>query len=87
MTPTSLPYPPVPLTDGVVTVRPWAEVDVDCVRSASADPAIPRGTTVPAVYTPDEGLAFVRRQWSRAAEGVGVSQAIGDTGSALRSGS
>jgi RimJ/RimL family protein N-acetyltransferase len=31
---------------------------------------------VPSTFTPDEGLAFIHRQWSRANQGVGVSQAI-----------
>lgn len=74
----SLPYPSSCLSDGRFGVRPWAEADLDCVRQASADPEIPRGTTVPAVFTPEDGLAFIHRQWSRAAEGVGVSQAIVD---------
>ncbi len=49
---------------------------MDCVRHASSDPVIPQGTTVPSDYTDEEGIAFIHRQWSRAAQGVGVSQAI-----------
>ena len=49
---------------------------MDCVRQASSDPAIPQGTTVPAVWTPQEGLAFVHRQQSRATDGTGVSMAV-----------
>lgn len=73
-----LPYPPSPLTDGRVAVRPWAERDVHCVEQASADPALSRFTTVPSRYSPAEGLAFVHRQWSRAVDGTGVSQAVVD---------
>lgn len=76
MTDAPLPYPVVALTDGRVRLRRWAERDVDCVREASTDPRIPRGTTVPRAFTHEEGLAFVRRQWSRAETGAGVSQAI-----------
>ncbi|RNI25283.1 GNAT family N-acetyltransferase [Flexivirga caeni] len=72
----ALAYPQPPLTDGRVLLRRWAERDLDCVRAASTDPRIPRGTTVPEVFTPTEGLAFIRRQWSRAETGAGVSQAI-----------
>jgi [ribosomal protein S5]-alanine N-acetyltransferase len=72
----ALPYPEPVLTDGIVALRPWAEADLDCVREASADPEIPKGTTVPARFTPAEGLAFIERQWSRSADGIGVSQAI-----------
>ncbi|KAA1425584.1 GNAT family N-acetyltransferase [Nocardioides antri] len=76
----ALPYPEPTLSDGRYGLRPWAETDLDCVREASADPEIPRGTTVPATFTPDEGRAFIRRQWRRAADGAGVSQAVVDLG-------
>jgi [ribosomal protein S5]-alanine N-acetyltransferase len=72
----SLPYPDPPLSDGRIGLRRWQEGDVECVRLASADPDIPRGTTVPATFSPAEGLAFIRRQWSRAENREGVSQAI-----------
>ncbi len=81
----SLPYPSSPLSDGRIRVRPWAEEDLDCVRAASSDPVIPEGTTIPATFTEEEGLAFIHRQWSRADDGVGVSQAVVDvtTGRAI----
>src|SRR5262245_3965194 len=74
----SLPYPDAPLSDASIAIRPWLETDLDCIEQASLDPVIPRGTTVPARYTRDGGLAFIQRQWSRAVDGVGVSQAIVD---------
>lgn len=40
-------------------IRPWHEGDLDCVRGAGTDPTIPAGTTVPAVFSPEAGLAFV----------------------------
>jgi [ribosomal protein S5]-alanine N-acetyltransferase len=64
------------LSDGRVSLRRWDEADLDCIHEASADPVIPSGTTVPETFTPAEGLAFIHRQWSRANNGVGVSQAI-----------
>lgn len=73
-----LPYPEQPLADGRVGIRPWLESDLECIREASSDASIPRGTTVPATFTPAEGLAFIHRQWSRAHDGAGVSQAIVD---------
>ena len=76
MAPAPLPYPAPPLSDDLVTLRPWSEGDVDCVRQASSDPGIPQGTTVPAIWTPQEGLAFVHRQQSRATDGTGVSMAV-----------
>jgi ribosomal-protein-alanine N-acetyltransferase len=71
-----LPYPEPGLSDGRIGLRRWREEDIDCIRLASTDPDVPKGTTVPAAYTPEEGRAFIRRQWERADNGEGVSQAI-----------
>jgi RimJ/RimL family protein N-acetyltransferase len=79
--PPLLSYPEPPLTDGVVALRRWAQDDLACVEEATEDPDIPRGTTVPAVFTPAEGLAWIERQWSRHDEGTGLSQAIADAAS------
>ncbi|RZU53305.1 RimJ/RimL family protein N-acetyltransferase [Krasilnikovia cinnamomea] len=69
-------YPDPVLSDGRIGLRMWREADVDCIRLASTDPRIPCGTTVPADFTPAEGLAFIHRQWRRAETGEGISQAI-----------
>ena len=71
-----LPYPDPGLSDGGIGLRRWREEDIDCIRLAGTDPAVTQGTTVPAAYTPEEGRAFIRRQWERADNGEGVSQAI-----------
>lgn len=71
-------YPDPTLTDGVVRLRPWDDGDLDCVREAGTDPGIPRGTTVPALFSLEEGLAFIRRQQQRIGRGEGVSLAIAD---------
>ncbi|MBC7632599.1 GNAT family protein [Aeromicrobium sp.] len=71
-----LPYPDPPLSDGRIGLRRFDEGDVECIRLASSDPDIPKATTVPATFTPAEGLAFIHRQWSRAENGEGVSQVI-----------
>jgi RimJ/RimL family protein N-acetyltransferase len=76
-----LSCPDPPLTDGVVVLRRWAESDLGCVEEASRDPEIPQGTTVPASFTVAEGLAWIERQWGRADNGEGLSQAIADAGS------
>lgn len=76
-----LEYPDPPLGDGIVRLRPWTMEDVPCVESASRDPAIPRGTTVPATYTADEGHAWIERQWSRSSNEEGLSLAVTDAGS------
>ncbi|MGW1769039.1 GNAT family N-acetyltransferase [Streptomyces sp. NPDC002073] len=54
-----------------LVLRPWRLDDLDLVREASTDPYIPLITTVPAVYSYDEGVAFVRRQWDRTVHGTG----------------
>jgi RimJ/RimL family protein N-acetyltransferase len=79
--PPLLAYPDPPLTDGVVVLRRWALDDLGCVEEATQDPDIPKGTTVPATFTPAEGLAWIERQWSRHDEGAGLSQAIADAAS------
>jgi RimJ/RimL family protein N-acetyltransferase len=79
--PPLLAYPDRPLTDGVVVLRRWERDDLGCVEEATEDPDIPKGTTVPATFTPAEGLAWIERQWSRHDEGTGLSQAIADAAS------
>ncbi|MFI6823990.1 GNAT family N-acetyltransferase [Micromonospora sp. NPDC050187] len=76
----ALAYPVVDLTDGAVRLRPWREDDLDCIRAAAQDPRILEATTVPEVFSVDAGRAFVRRKWSRADSGEGVSLAIADAG-------
>jgi RimJ/RimL family protein N-acetyltransferase len=77
--PVLLSYPDPPLTDGTVVLRRWVESDIGCVEEASHDPSIPEGTTVPATFTPAEGLAWIERQWGRADNGQGLSLAIADS--------
>jgi len=79
--PPLLLYPNPPLTDGVVALRRWTRDDLGCVEKATQDPDIPKGTTVPAIFTPEEGQAWIERQWSRHDEGTGLSQAIADVNS------
>jgi [ribosomal protein S5]-alanine N-acetyltransferase len=71
-----LPYPEPPLSDGRIGLRRWREADIECIRLAATDPDIPQGTSVPTSFTPANGLTFIHRQWSRAENGEGVSQAI-----------
>ncbi|WP_431682686.1 GNAT family N-acetyltransferase [Kitasatospora sp. KL5] len=58
-------------TDEGLTLRPWCLADLDLVREASQDDYIPLITTVPAQYSEAEGVAFIERQWGRAATGAG----------------
>jgi len=79
--PSLLSHPDPPLTDGTVVLRRWAEDDLGCVEEASREGRIPEGTTVPANFTVAEGLAWIERQWARAENATGLSQAIADAGS------
>jgi ribosomal-protein-alanine N-acetyltransferase len=45
---------------GLVTLRPSAESDIDSIFRACQDPLIPAFTTVPAQYTIDHAIDFVR---------------------------
>lgn len=78
MTTQPLSYPSPALSDGRIGLRQWSDDDVDCIRLAATDPDIPKGTTVPATFTLEAGLAFIHRQRRRAETGEGVSQAILD---------
>src|SRR5215469_3406295 len=61
------------LANGPFRLRPFGVGDLDLIREASDDPYIPVITTVPSVFSEDEGRRFVERQWSRAADGAGYS--------------
>jgi RimJ/RimL family protein N-acetyltransferase len=54
--PTEIPT----LQYGLVTLRPSAERDIDAIFNACQDPVIPAFTTVPATYTLDHAIDFVR---------------------------
>ena len=54
--PTEIPT----LQYGLVTLRPSAERDIDAIFEACQDPVIPAFTTVPATYTLDHAIDFVR---------------------------
>ncbi len=76
MTGRALPYPDPPLHDRRVGLRRWSDSDVECVRLAGTDPRITAGTTVPTTGDVADGADFIARQWRRAEDGEGVSQAI-----------
>ena len=64
------------LINEVLRLRPWSLDDLECVREASTDPAIPSNTTVPAHWTVDAGRAFIDRQGKRITSGEGISLAM-----------
>lgn len=71
-----LTYPDPELRSDAVRIRRWSYGDLDCIRSAGADPTIPKGTTVPARFSEEEGRAFIERVWSRNDGGQAVALAI-----------
>jgi RimJ/RimL family protein N-acetyltransferase len=71
-----LDYPDPDLQSDLVRLRRWSMDDLGCVEAAGTDPDIPRGTTVPDVYSEEAGRAFIERQWGRQASGQGLSLAI-----------
>jgi RimJ/RimL family protein N-acetyltransferase len=59
-------------------LRPFEITDLDLVRETSTDPDIPLMTTVPAVFSETEGIAFIERQWSCARVGQRYPFVIAD---------
>ena len=71
-----LDYPDPDLASDAVRLRRWTYGDLACVRAASSDPEIPKGTTVPVPYSDAAGRAYVERQWSRNDDGHALALAI-----------
>jgi [ribosomal protein S5]-alanine N-acetyltransferase len=63
---------------GPVRLRPFAAADLDLVAELADDPYIPLIGTVPAVFTPEAGAAYLERQHQRLRDGLGWSFAISD---------
>ena len=66
------------LESAPVRLRPWRSDDAPLVVSVSSDPLVPLVTTVPASGSADEVAAYIARQQSRLADGVGYSFVIAD---------
>jgi ribosomal-protein-alanine N-acetyltransferase len=76
--------PPLTVPTLVATpfrLRGFEMSDLGLVGEASSDPHIPLITTVPAVFSESEGVAFIERQWSRAGLGEGCPFVIAEDGS------
>jgi RimJ/RimL family protein N-acetyltransferase/uncharacterized damage-inducible protein DinB len=65
-----------PRGDGTVLLRAWGPGDLPVIAEASSDSYIPLITTIPVPYTPQQGGAWLRRQWDQAADGRGCPMAI-----------
>ena len=81
-----LDYPDPQLESELVRLRKWEYRDLPCIEAAATDPDIPQGTTVPAVFTEEEGRSFIERQWDRQSSGGGLSLAIADAASDVAKG-
>lgn len=68
-----------PLSDGTVTVRRWAQTDVDALVSALQDPEVSRWTTIPRPYTKKEARAFLRANTRQESLGMGTDLPITDS--------
>lgn len=74
-----LSYPDPTLTEAKVTLRPWLDSDLPCVKEASVDGCITAVCTMPKACTPAEGLAFIDRQRKRFTMGEGLAFAVTET--------
>jgi RimJ/RimL family protein N-acetyltransferase len=73
--------PDPPLTDGVITLRPFAAGDVAAVTAACQDAEIARWTIVPSPYTEEDARAFVAQTREGWRDGRFWNFAIVDTAS------
>ncbi|MCX7621323.1 MAG: GNAT family N-acetyltransferase [Acidimicrobiales bacterium] len=70
--------PDPPLSDGVITLRPFEDSDVDTIYDACQDPEIQRFIPVPRPYRRDDAVAYVRRTQRQWADGSKAAFAIVD---------
>lgn len=56
--------------------RKFSLSDLPMVQEASKDPLIPLISTIPAEYSEEEGVAYIKRQWSRFDTGEGYAFAV-----------
>jgi RimJ/RimL family protein N-acetyltransferase len=70
-------YPNPPLSDDVVSLRPWRlPDDFATLENASSDLRISVSTSLPADLTEEAAAAWLQRQHQRVTEGSGISMAI-----------
>lgn len=74
-------YPDPPLSGRAISLRRWELHDLPLVLEASGDADLVSGTTLPDPFSVHDGQAFIKRQWSRAESGEGLSLVIEDCAS------
>lgn len=74
------PFPPLPepWTDGLVTLRPVHEDDVEDLVRACQDPEVQRYTLIPAGYGEQDALEYVTSTAERRATGASCEVAVAD---------
>ena len=60
------------LTDGIITLRPPDEADIDAIYQACQDPEIQRWTGVPSPYHREHAIAYLQRVRAGAGGGQDV---------------
>jgi RimJ/RimL family protein N-acetyltransferase len=70
--------PDPPLTDGVITLRPFTQDDVPWVVRACQDPDIPRFTLVPEPYEASHAIDWIAAHDAQRENGEALSLAIVD---------
>jgi RimJ/RimL family protein N-acetyltransferase len=73
-------FPDPPPTDGVVTLRAYAEADIPALVAICQDPEIPRWTLVPSPYGERDARAWFERVADGLATGTRITFAITDAG-------
>jgi RimJ/RimL family protein N-acetyltransferase len=73
-----IPLPDPPLTDGMVSLRPWLEDDLPLMTKALQDPEIPRWTTIPAPYGERDAREYLRRAQPDRLAGRELGLAVAD---------
>lgn len=71
-----LPLPDPPLTDGPVTLRPWAEPDAAALAAAWADPEIRRWTGVPEQADETAARRWIAGEADRRGRGLALDLVI-----------
>jgi RimJ/RimL family protein N-acetyltransferase len=56
-----IPVPDPPLSDGVVSLRPWRPADAPALAAAVQDPDVPRWTAIPSPYSERDAHDYLAR--------------------------
>jgi RimJ/RimL family protein N-acetyltransferase len=78
--PGEIPLPEPPLSDGVVSLRPWRDDDLAAMTAALQDPEIPRWTTIPAPYGERDAREYLTRARPDRVAGRELGLAVVDAG-------